>query len=81
VDGFFQQSGLLVLPCPGRKTNTVGVRQRGGIVEFLDKYPLPFDMHETAKAIWTPKDDHSKEDNLYFVQVRREGTIAGWLDH
>ncbi|KAK1939884.1 hypothetical protein P3T76_008190 [Phytophthora citrophthora] len=69
VDGFFETMGMQKLPCPGRKNNTMESRRsRGMFVEFLDNYPLPFNVQETADAIWTPVDPWAK-DNVHFVQV------------
>ncbi|KAG7377186.1 hypothetical protein PHYPSEUDO_012038 [Phytophthora pseudosyringae] len=69
VDSFFEHTGMLELPCPGRKNNTASSRMsRGMFVEFLDNYALPFDVWQTAKAIWTPEMDRSDDDKLFFSQ-------------
>ncbi|KAG1690040.1 hypothetical protein DVH05_001757 [Phytophthora capsici] len=67
VDGFFETMGMQTLPCPGRKNNTMESRRsRGMFVEFLDNYPLPFDVRETADVVWTP--DPWAKDNAHFLQ-------------
>ncbi|KAG2815416.1 hypothetical protein PC118_g7273 [Phytophthora cactorum] len=69
VDAFFEDTGMHTLSCPGRRNNTAISRvSKGVFVEFLDSYALPFDVRQTTKAIWTPEEDRSGHDNLYFLQ-------------
>ncbi|POM59043.1 Hypothetical protein PHPALM_36222 [Phytophthora palmivora] len=72
IDSFFEDTGMNQLSCPGRRNNSITSRRsRDVFVEFLDNYPLPFDVCQTAKAIWTPEEDLSDNANIYFLQVRR----------
>ncbi|KAL3672781.1 hypothetical protein V7S43_002071 [Phytophthora oleae] len=74
VDGFFETTGMQTLPCPGRRNNTMESRvSRGMFVEFLDNYALPFDLRETAEAIWTPVDDW-KNNHVHFLQNYSTGS-------
>ncbi|POM61778.1 hypothetical protein PHPALM_29158 [Phytophthora palmivora] len=71
IDSFFEDTGMNQLSCPGRRNNSMASRRSRGIfVEFLDNYPLPFDVCQTAKAIWTPEEDRSGKSHIYFLQVR-----------
>ncbi|KAG6621292.1 uncharacterized protein IUM83_11054 [Phytophthora cinnamomi] len=68
VDAFFEKTGMMELPCCGRRNNSLQSRAMGKFVEFLDSYALPFDLRKTAKVIWTREKMESGSSSLYFLQ-------------
>ncbi|KAE9211774.1 hypothetical protein PF004_g15822 [Phytophthora fragariae] len=76
VDAFFEKVGMAELPCPGRRNNSIQWLAQGKFVELLDSHALPFDLHKTARVIWTPEKDQSDSSNLYFLQDFTAGSNA-----
>ncbi|KAE9333709.1 hypothetical protein PR003_g13888 [Phytophthora rubi] len=76
VDAFFEKVGMAELPCPGRRNNSSQWLAQGKFVELLDSHALPFDLHKTARVIWTPEKDQTDSSNLYFLQDFTAGSNA-----
>ncbi|KAG2784047.1 hypothetical protein PC129_g17285 [Phytophthora cactorum] len=68
VDSFFKQVGMDQLPCPGLQNGSMNKGARATLVEFLDSYAMPFDLHQIEKAIWTTDTAGNEDPAMLFLQ-------------